>query len=401
MRQRNSVVLLDDQQFILELLGGQLAALGCAEVSGFQDAEQALARLADTAAAVDVVFCDLNMPQMDGLQFMRRLGELGYAGAVVLMSAEHERVLATAEKLAASYRLRLLGTLQKPIRPGQLEALLGRLDAGTPGPARGAERALSAAELREGVRRGELVIYYQPTVELATGTVRAFECLARWQHPRHGLVPPDEFIGVAEDGGVIDELTAAVLAMALAQARRWREAGLDLRVAVNVSADNLAQTDFAERVMREAEQAGVPPATLVLEVTETRVMSDRVLALEALTRLRLRRVGLAIDDFGTGHSSLAQLRDVPFTGLKVDRSFVHGASHDAARRAILEASLDMAKKLGLETIAEGVEDEDDWRFLRSSGCGLAQGYFIARPLPAEELTDWLRAWEARRRLLFH
>ena len=165
---------------------------------------------------------------------------------------------------------------------------------------------------------------------------------------------------------------------------------------VNISMDNLTTLDFADYVAREVVKANVPQTGLVLEVTESRLMKDPVAPLDILSRLRLKHIGLSIDDFGTGHSSLTQLRDIPFDELKVDRSFVHGAHRYAPLRAIFEASLGMAQHLGMRTVAEGVEDHADWEYLRSSGCDLAQGYFITKPMPANELSTWLVDWEARR-----
>jgi EAL domain-containing protein (putative c-di-GMP-specific phosphodiesterase class I) len=181
----------------------------------------------------------------------------------------------------------------------------------------------------------------------------------------------------------------------LRQARLWQDAGLHLHVAVNVSMNNLGSLEFPDFVARAALNAGVQPASVVLEVTESRLMKNPLEALDILTRLRLKRIGLSIDDFGTGHSSLAQLRDIPFDELKIDRSFVHGAWRDSSLRAIFDASLGMAKQLGMKTVAEGVEDRDDWDFLRATGCDMAQGYFIARPMPADDLPAWIQAWEMR------
>jgi len=207
----------------------------------------------------------------------------------------------------------------------------------------------------------------------------------------------DQFIALAEANGLIDDLTRAALGSALAQARLWKDAGLALKVAVNVSMDNLAKLDFADFVERAAEQAGVAPEDVVFEVTESRLMQDARAPLEILTRLRLKRFRLSIDDFGTGHSSLSQLREIPFDELKIDQSFVHGAGTDETRRAIFDASLGLAKQLKMESVAEGVEDRADWNFLRRTGCQLAQGYFIARPMPAADLPPWIERWQARLR----
>jgi EAL domain-containing protein (putative c-di-GMP-specific phosphodiesterase class I) len=181
----------------------------------------------------------------------------------------------------------------------------------------------------------------------------------------------------------------------LRQARLWQDAGLRLHLAVNVSMDNLAALEFPDFVAHEADAAGVAASSLVLEVTESRLMKNPLAALDILTRLRLKRIRLSIDDFGTGHSSLAQLRDIPFDELKVDHGFVHGACKDASLKAIVEASLGMARQLGMQTVAEGVEDQADWDFLHSAGCDLAQGYFVARPMPAADLPGWIARWEHR------
>lgn len=206
---------------------------------------------------------------------------------------------------------------------------------------------------------------------------------------------PDQFIGLAEAHGLIDALTQVVLAQALRDSTTWAREGLALKVAVNVSMDNLHALEFPERITAVAAAAEVKPQSIVLEVTESQLMKDLRAPLEILTRLRLRRFKLSIDDFGTGHSSLAQLRDVPFDELKIDQGFVHGAHHNETLRAIFFASLGLAKELGMEVVAEGVEDADDWGFLLQSGCDLAQGYFIARPMPADQVLDWVAAWRAR------
>jgi EAL domain-containing protein (putative c-di-GMP-specific phosphodiesterase class I) len=274
---------------------------------------------------------------MDGVEFVRHLARIGYAGGLVLVSGEDGRILQAVEKLAKAHNLNVLGALHKPVSPEQLQHILD-------GKSRRVARALvrkiyEPDELRRAIAGGELVNYYQPKVALATGTIAGVETLVRWRHPQDGLVFPDQFIVMAEEHGLIDQLTRAVLTGALRQARLWQDAGLSLHVAVNVSMDNLAALEFPDFVAREMGKAGVPLTSLVLEVTESRLMKDSLAPLDILARLRLKRIGLSIDDFGTGHSSLAQLRDIPFDELKVDRGFVHGACRDASLRAIFERAL--------------------------------------------------------------
>lgn len=191
-----------------------------------------------------------------------------------------------------------------------------------------------------------------------------------------------------------------MLRAALSQTRAWHDAGRALHVAINVSMESLAAPGFVDLVTEETARAAMAPTKIVLEVTESRLMADLRVPLEILTRLRLKRFRLSIDDFGTGHSSLAQLRDLPFNELKIDRGFVHRAHADETLRAIYEANLNLARQLGMEVVAEGVEDREDWDFVRRSRCPLAQGYFIGRPMPAVDLPGWCARWEQRRKGLF-
>jgi EAL domain-containing protein (putative c-di-GMP-specific phosphodiesterase class I) len=275
-----------------------------------------------------------------------------------------------------------------------MSALLAKWVTPSPGESRAAKKAYSANEVRAAILGGELVNFYQPKVDVASGKVVGVESLVRWRHPQDGLVFPDQFIGVAEAHGLIDDLTRAVIREAFAQANIWLNTGLNLRVAINISMANLSTLAFADYIAAAASAAGIAASDIVLEVTESQLMKDLSAPLEILTRLRLRRFRLSIDDFGTGHSSLSQLRDIPFDELKVDQGFVHGAAGNDTLRAIYGASLGLAKQLGMKTVAEGVEDRTDWDFLRKTGCDMAQGYFIAKPMPAEEIPEWISSWEA-------
>jgi EAL domain-containing protein (putative c-di-GMP-specific phosphodiesterase class I) len=221
------------------------------------------------------------------------------------------------------------------------------------------------------------------------------EALVRWRHPTDGLIPPDAFVPAAEAHGLIDALTRAVLTLALTQSSRWRDHGNPLPVAVNITMENLARLDFSELVLEALSGHDLPFGDLTLEVTESRLTQDVRLPMDALTRLRLKGVELSIDDFGTGHSSLAQLRDFPFSELKIDRSFVHGAHAQTTQRAIVAASVEMAHQLGMRVVAEGVEDRADWDFAKLVGCDLVQGYFVGRPMPADALPAWARQWSER------
>ena len=391
-----TILLIDDDPFALKLLERQLVNQGFAEVQTCEHARDALRQLERDPGSADVVFCDLQMPQMDGVEFVRHLVRIGYAGALVLVSGEDTRVLETVQRLARGHQLNVLGVLRKPVSPAGLRRIMEGRNARAAAASLPARKDYSPQEIATAILCDELVNHYQPKVELGTGEVVGAETLVRWRHPRDGLVYPDQFIAVAEEHRLIDELARVVLTNALRDSRRWQDEGYSLHVAVNISMENLARLDFPDWVERAAVLARHPLPSLILEVTESRLLRDALTPLEILTRLRLKHIGLSIDDFGTGHSSLAQLRDIPFTELKVDRSFVHGACTDPSLRAILEASLGMARQLGMRTVAEGVENREDWEFLRGCACDLAQGYFIARPMPAEQFSGWMEEWEMRR-----
>ncbi|MDP1647810.1 MAG: EAL domain-containing response regulator [Rubrivivax sp.] len=392
-----NTLLIDDDPLALKLLTRQLGRVGCVGVLHCERAEEAMTLLKARSEAIGLVFCDLQMPDIDGVEFVRHLAGIGYSGSLVLVSGEDGRILKAVAKLAQAHRIHVLGMLQKPIKNEQLSEVLASHAARKAVPRRAAQGAFEPADLERAIAGDELIIHYQPKVALASGALIGVESLVRWNHPQAGLVYPDRFITLAEDHGLIDALTVAVLAAALRQSRRWRDAGLDLQVAVNVSMDNLAALDLPDSVAQLASEIGVEPSRLVLEVTESRLMRDVRAPLDVLTRLRLKGVSLSIDDFGTGHSSLAQLRDIPFDELKLDRSFVHGAAGDTSLGAIIEATLAMARQLGMKTVAEGVEDQADLDYLRAHGCDVAQGYFIARPMPGADLVGWRVAWESRRR----
>lgn len=390
-----NILLLDDEPYTLKLMGLMLANLGFTQVTACDKGRAALEFIDRSDHAPDLILLDLNMPEMDGIEFVRHLVDRHYNGSLILVSGEDERMLQTAESLIRAHRITVLGRLHKVVTPPALASLLNTwVPPATQGPG-ATKKIYSASDVRAAITQGELVNYYQPQVAVSTGLVVGVETLVRWCHPEHGLVFPDQFIGLAEERGLIDDLTAVVLTGALSQLKTWRGMGLPLRVAVNVSMDNLESLDFPDFVAKQAAAANVKPRDVTLEVTESRLMKDLRTPLEILTRLRLKRFNLSIDDFGTGHSSLSQLRDFPFDELKVDRSFVHGAAQDETIRAIYDASLGLAKQLNMASVAEGVEDRADWDFLRRTECRVVQGYFIARPMPAAELPGWIQAWGKR------
>jgi len=248
-------------------------------------------------------------------------------------------------------------------------------------------------DLRRALERSELTLHYQPQLDLQTGDIIGFEALARWRHPERGMVPPSQFIPVAEETGLIDRLGDWVLEQACAQAVEWQAAGFPhLQVAVNLSAHQFRREEAAESVARVLAQTGLPPARLELEITESVLIQHAEQVLAKFKVLNDMDVQLSLDDFGTGYSSLSYLKRFPIDKLKIDQSFVRDISTDPDDAAIVTAIIAMAHSLGLEVIAEGVETKEQLAFLKLLGCDKAQGYYFSKPLPAEEFLALLHSW---------
>jgi diguanylate cyclase (GGDEF)-like protein len=253
----------------------------------------------------------------------------------------------------------------------------------------GQERLRTLEELREAIFAAGLSVHYQPKVDSRTGVVSGVEALVRWPHPSRGLLFPDSFLQLAEDSGLMADLTTTVLEQSLRQIRDWRDRGLDLSVAVNLSASSLVDLELPDRVRLLLINQGLPPSALELEITEDFLMGDRERAREILTALRGLGIRVAVDDFGTGYSSLAYLRELPIDELKLDRSFVSPMADDPRAAAIVTSTIGLAHSLGMSIVAEGVEDEATAGHLADSGCDESQGYYFSRPLPAIDLERWL------------
>jgi EAL domain-containing protein (putative c-di-GMP-specific phosphodiesterase class I) len=256
-------------------------------------------------------------------------------------------------------------------------------------------RLLLRADLRKAIDHRDIVLYYQPQVALATGEVTGMEALARWRHAERGWIPPTEFIPVAERMGLIKPLTLYLAELAAKDAMAVRKSGVDLPVSVNISMRNLLDPHFPEMLEEVIARTAHPAALLKLEITESAVMAEPARVLESMKRLRAAGIRFSIDDFGTGYSSLAYLQKLPVEEIKIDRSFVGQMSGEAGSAAIVRATIELGGSLGLDIVAEGVEDERTYQALKRMGCSAAQGYFIGRPMPIGEFEGWMRSWSDR------
>ena len=394
------VLVVEDSVVQRGYLVTLLRQLGFGEILEAGDGNEALRLLErQQHEPMFLVLTDLEMPGMDGIELTCQLRERRLAENLIVVSARDPRLLEIIENMAGEdAAIGLLGTLLKPVQREPLTQLLAK--AGRSDPARAASQQVARAtpeELAQALARGEFLPYFQPKVAMQNGHLKGVEVLARWQHPQRGLLAPLHFVDTLEGTPLMADFTLNMVEQALRHILHWQQAGLPpLTVSVNLSADNLAERAFIDRLARLVHDSGVAPAALVWEVTETSVMRQLSQALTNMGRLRLMGFGLAMDDFGIGYSSMQQFARCPFTELKIDRAFVNGAAQWPNRHMVLKSALDLGQSLGVATVAEGVETVEDWKLLRNLGCDMAQGYLLARPMPAEDLVGWMR--QDRRRL---
>jgi|GEM_PF-2127061 len=380
-----SVLIVEDHDFQRRVLARVLRTMGVQEIHEAADGEQALAIIKTRPDDVQLIVCDLDMPNMDGMEFMRHLGETGTSAALIITSTHEASILNSVQTMCRAYGIRPLGVLEKPVSRERLQGLMARLQAPTPvAPVVPVGLVFTAAQILQGISRGEFEPVFQPKVELATGRVVGAEALARWRHPELGVIAPSAFIEPLESSNQMDQLTFMMLKASALACRRWRDRNLKLSVSVNLSLASLTDTGLAERIARTVVDLGVDPRSMTLEVTETAAMTELAPALENLARLRLRGFGLSIDDFGTGFASMQQLGRVAFTELKIDRGFVIAMADQHEARAIVESSIGMARRLGITAVAEGIETHAQWDALRSLGCHQGQGYVISKPVDEQE-----------------
>jgi len=388
------VLVVEDSLVQRGYLVGLLRQLDFGEVLEAADGVEALAVLERLGGdGVFLVLTDLEMPGMDGIELTCQLRERQLARNLIVVSARDPRLLEVIESMNFEDAcMDLLGTLLKPVQLDALAMLLDRAGKkAIVSPACARPEMPPPEELAQAIARQEFVPYFQPKVTIQNGHLKGLEALARWQHPTRGLLAPLYFIEALEGTPLMEEFTLLMVRQVLDRLLEWKRHGLPpLTVSVNLSADNLAERGFIDRLMALVSNSGVPPSALVWEVTETSVMRQLSQALTNMGRLRLMGFGLAMDDFGIGYSSMQQFARCPFTELKIDRAFVHGAWQWPNRHMVLKSALDLGQSLGVATVAEGVETLADWKLLRGLGCDMAQGYLLAKPMPAGELVAWIR-----------
>ncbi|RZA31600.1 MAG: EAL domain-containing protein [Lysobacteraceae bacterium] len=378
---------------LVELLG----QLGARRATDVPDGHMALQHLeAGFTPKVDVAIVDLALPGMDGLELIRSLGALGAGSAegvrLIVTGAQPASLLFSVETLAEAYGVELLGSIGKPVTSAKLKPLL---DNYTPLAQRGDAPAgprFSFQEIGIGLQKRQFEPYFQPKIELATGQVKGLEAFARWRHPEHGVLGPGAFIDALEQNSRVDFLDWSMIELSAERCRWFQDQGIPVPISINLAPETLANPAFVRQITACIERHRILPEYLTFEMPESSVLNTDPEFIERLVRLRMMGFGLAIDDYGTGRSNLQLLARIPFTELKIDRSFVDGASKRRPLGTVLRSCLGLAHSLDRMSVAVGVETRQDWDFLQNLGCTYAQGYHIANPMEAAAFPGWLEDW---------
>lgn len=393
--QQKRLLVVDDERVQRVLVMRAVEPLGFI-VDAAADLPDATAHLSRTR--YDAVILDLSLGETEGISLLRALRDARCDPLLIFLSGLDERVITASLRLAASMGLRVAGMLRKPAAPGALRALLRDAPGEKEPPARPADpldpgRAPPTVdELARAIREGLIVPHFQPQVSLRDRSVVGVEALARWPREPGRGPPPEVFVSLAERSGLIVPLTFHIMRASLEACGRWRARHPDCRVAVNISPLVLADPRLPDEIERLLHEARLGPGALIAEITESTVIANPMLAAEVLTRLRIKGIELSIDDFGTGHSSLLALLRLPFSELKIDRSFVSQCETDPEAWKIVRATISMARELGLRVVAEGIETEAVLGMLRAVDCGVGQGWYFGHAMSEAELIPWLAAF---------
>lgn len=368
-----------------------LRAFGIQRIVEAVNGKVALEQLDNLKQAPAVMMLDLEMPVMDGIEVLQQIALAPHKPAVILASSSDEVLISAVATMAEALGITLLGAFRKPINPVDLADALGSYTAAISRPETEHKNTpeVDPEQFKLALARANIQVYYQPKFDLTTMKLAGVEALARWKNPQGDWVSPALFIPLAEEQNLIGELTLSLLDQILQDMNGWWELGQYIPVAINLSAKSLIEFNLANEIIQRVIRQGIPAHFITFEITESALVADLPSALATISRLRLKGFGLSIDDYGTGFSSMQQLSRFPFSELKIDRSFVSGAPERQYLRTILKSAIDTGTRLGITTVAEGVETKAELHLLKSLGCNQAQGFLLARPMPGRDLLGWL------------
>lgn len=381
------VLLIDDDPLFLLVAGEMLNAIGAERVDTACDGADGLRILAEAGDDFDLILCDLNMPQIDGISVVRALSERRFDGRFAVVSGESSDIVRAVKDMASLVGINMIGALSKPLREEDLRAMLERR---TGADRRASAGPVSRAELLTEMASGHLVPVYQPKLQLDGFRLNSVEVLSRWRAGDGALRSAQTYLAAAELHGLMTKYTLALMERSLMEISKLASLGIKVDPAFNISPSSLRERSFPDAITQKCRSAGMDPRRVTLEITEDRLLEFHADVLEVLTRLRVAGFHLSVDDFGAGTTNMQQLRRFPLTELKIDRYYVQNADRDAFAHETMMSSVRLARLLGLRTVAEGIETAEDVRTAKAAEIDVLQGYLISKPVPAERLIQVLR-----------
>ncbi len=391
IKENLGVLIIDDEFDQYLRLSRALERAEFGPVRHAADGLQALVLLQTLPTPPDVVILDLQMPVMDGVEFMQKLEESTLRPSIMIVTKADPALTESVATMVEAMGFPYLGTFQKPCATSAIaETVAHHCEAAAPTTAEAPPHAeIDGDLLYEAIKNASIFPYYQPKIDIQTGQTVGVEALARWRDNSNHTIAPNAFIPMAERKLLINDLTSVILKHVLNDMGIWNKLNLSIPVSINISPTSLNNREFTHSLIKQIERRYIPAELITFEITESALLSNASEALANTNRMRLKNFSFAIDDYGTGFSGLKTLSQFPFTELKIDRSFVAQMQHSDKVMEILQSSIDMGKKLGMTTVAEGVETEAQLKLLADLHCDVAQGDFLSEPMPAHSLISWI------------
>ncbi len=390
-------MVVEEDRFQRELALKSLEALNCKVVLGAQKGQEALEILASLSEPIHIIFTDLNLQDMNGIEFIQRLIDFNRVRTICLVSNIEENVIRTVEYMIKEQNIPLLPRSTRPISQNQMSLILKsyiNIETNKQHNENGSS-SIFIEDICNAIDNKLITTQYQPKVTLQNGNWVSAEALSRWEHPEKGSLPASHYIPLLEFHDLLDQLIWQQIHTVIETLKVWHERERQITISVNISKSMLADPRFTEKLSEVMDFYKVECENIILEITEGYSLSQFPTCLATLARLKMKGFTISIDDFGIGHSNFQQLASIPCSELKIDKQFIHNAAQDAQKLTMLETQLSLAKKLNLVSVGEGVESMEEWKLLRHLECDLAQGHFITKALPAEELDDWQLHWKER------
>ena len=388
-----NALIVDDSHAILNFTASVLKQnFGIEKITTHNSAIKAVETL-KASHDINLLFLDLNMPEMDGIQFLAELAQVNYKGFLVIMSGVAPRIIASVESLAKRHKLNYLGTLLKPLDAKDFAQVLDNIGQDKQTSSLG--RELKIYEIIRAIKNESLEVYYQPQVNLHNRKLHGVEVLVRLDHPTLGIVSPDQFLSKIEQSELMSHMTFIIIRKALRDWVKWKKQGLDLKLSINISPFTLQDPEFVEQLLAVMNEFGMPVDKICLEVTESTIAKDLSQELETLSRLNMKGIQLALDDFGQDHASIERIQSLPINVLKLDKSFFLDRKNKQGQITIIESCIAFAKRLNMITVAEGVESAEQWKLSGELGCDVAQGFYLSEPISAKDILAWVSNWKSQ------